>query len=67
MRSSRPADGGTQWQQPTSLSTNRTSVIDAYNNCSPPQDVVEEMEGEYGKERDAIKAAAKELGLQVGC
>jgi hypothetical protein len=30
------------------------------------QDVLEEMEAEYGRERDALKAAVKELGLQVG-
>ena len=31
-----------------------------------PQDVLEEMEAEYGKQREAVKAAAKELGLEVG-
>ncbi|KAL4857085.1 Pre-mRNA-processing protein 40A [Chlorella vulgaris] len=30
------------------------------------QDVLEEMEAEYGKQRDAVKAAVKELSLQVG-
>lgn len=32
---------------------------------SPTQDVLEEMEAEYGKEREAVKAAAKAHGLEV--
>ncbi|KAL4419958.1 hypothetical protein ABPG75_007056 [Micractinium tetrahymenae] len=30
------------------------------------QDVLEEMEAEYGKQRDALKAAVKERGIEVG-
>ncbi len=32
---------------------------------APLQDVLEEMEAEYAKERDTIKAAVKERGIEV--
>lgn len=31
----------------------------------PLQDVLEEMEAEYGKDRDVLKAAVKERGIEV--